>query len=454
MTELSRWIVNYCVNSVWQVPLFLLAATIATRGVRRMGCGAQHAVWVAALALATIMPGWSASAGSMTVRSAYSGHTNSVVLLTDTAGQSAGSMSHHAAIELNPVLYRALFFAYMGLFVGLSIRLLWRVQRTRRLAERTKPIVIPQEFESVWQRCRSAFSIGPIDVVSSRDVAGPVTLGFRRVMLVVPPDFFTQWEGEDVAAALGHECAHVRRNDFARNLAYEAMALPIAWHPATWILKGRIAESRELICDEMAADYVAGSADYARSLLRIAGTAYAHPSAATANAVGMFDANILEKRIMNLMEKKQPLSRGMRYGLLLLLAVTVGVACVAANALTATVAQASSDVQKPVAQVEGSKNKVYQVGGEVTAPNLISGADPEYPPEALKARKKIIGTCVLSMVVDETGQPQQVKVTKSLAPAFDKNAVEAVKKWRFTPATLKGHSVPVSISVEVAYKLY
>jgi len=454
MTELSRWIVNYCVNSVWQVPLFLCAALVAARGVRRMGCRAQHAVWVAALALATIMPGWSASAGLTTVQSAYSGHTNSVVLLTDAAGQSTGSMSHHAAIQLNPVLYRALFLAYMGLFVGLSIRLLWRVQRTRLLAERTKPIVIPPDFEGVWQRCRSAFSIGAIDVVSSRDVAGPVTLGFRRVMLVMPPDFFTQWNREDIAAAMAHECAHVRRSDFARNLACEAMALPIAWHPATWMLKGRIAESRELICDEMAADYVAGSADYARSLLRIAGTAYARPSAATTNAVGMFDANILEKRIMNLMEKKQQLNRGAKYGLLVTLAVAVILVCLGANALTATVVQASSDVRIQPAQVEGSKNKVYKVGGEVTAPKLISGADPEYPPEARKAKKKISGKCVLNMVVDETGQPQQVKVTKSLAPAFDKNAVEAVKKWRFAPATLKGHSVPVAISVEVNYMLY
>src|ERR1700692_1538131 len=99
---------------------------------------------------------------------------------------------------------------------------------------------------------------------------GPVTVGMWRPALLGAPGVLEQMPAGDLEAVLAHECAHVLRRDFAKNLAYEAIALALAWHPAVRWTRAQVAESREMVCDAMAADAVAGRERYARSLLRVA----------------------------------------------------------------------------------------------------------------------------------------------------------------------------------------
>ena len=71
-------------------------------------------------------------------------------------------------------------------------------------------------------------------------------------------------------AALAHECAHLARRDFAKHLIYEYASAAVAYHPAVWMMRRRIAATRELVCDEMAAGVVGNRPEYAASLLRLA----------------------------------------------------------------------------------------------------------------------------------------------------------------------------------------
>jgi hypothetical protein len=59
----------------------------------------------------------------------------------------------------------------------------------------------------------------------------------------------------------------------------------------------------------------------------------------------------------------------------------------------------------------------YHVGNGVTAPRLVYSVDPEFTDKA--RRKKLSGTCVVSMLVDVTGTPQDVQVWKSIASTVD-----------------------------------
>jgi len=47
-----------------------------------------------------------------------------------------------------------------------------------------------------------------------------------------------------------------------------------------------------------------------------------------------------------------------------------------------------------------------------------------------------------------------VKVVKSLEPSLDANAIEAVKSWKFAPATKDGRPVAVAMRLEIDYKLW
>jgi protein TonB len=95
---------------------------------------------------------------------------------------------------------------------------------------------------------------------------------------------------------------------------------------------------------------------------------------------------------------------------------------------------------------------LYRVGGGVAAPQLIFAPDPEFSDEARRA--KFQGVCVVSVVVDVQGNPQQVQVVRHLGMGLDQKAVDAVKQYRFKPATLQGKPVPVEVNIEVTFRIY
>jgi protein TonB len=95
---------------------------------------------------------------------------------------------------------------------------------------------------------------------------------------------------------------------------------------------------------------------------------------------------------------------------------------------------------------------VYKVGGGISAPQPVSTPDPEYTEEARNAKTQ--GTCVLWLIVDEQGNPRDIRVVRGLGFGLDARAIAAVKQWRFQPAMKDGRPVNVQISVEVGFRLY
>ncbi len=93
----------------------------------------------------------------------------------------------------------------------------------------------------------------------------------------------------------------------------------------------------------------------------------------------------------------------------------------------------------------------YKIGGGVSAPSVLYKVEPEYSEEARKA--KFQGTVVLFVVVDEKGNPKEVKVLRALGLGLDQKAIEAVEKWKFRPGTKDGHPVPVQATIEVNFRL-
>jgi hypothetical protein len=80
----------------------------------------------------------------------------------------------------------------------------------------------------------------------------------------------------------------------------------------TWFIKSQIAQTREMVCDRMAAEQLPDRRAYALSLLQLARKMPATLSVVS-HAMGMFDAKILEKRIMTLITSMPQLSRIQRY---------------------------------------------------------------------------------------------------------------------------------------------
>jgi len=69
--------------------------------------------------------------------------------------------------------------------------------------------------------------------------------------------------------------------------------------------------------------------------------------------------------------------------------------------------------------------------------------------------RKVEGSVFLEVVVKADGTvDDKVRVTKSLDPDLDQQAIKAAKQWTFKPGTIDGKPVPVSVSLELTFSLH
>ncbi|MBV9771355.1 MAG: energy transducer TonB [Bryobacterales bacterium] len=99
----------------------------------------------------------------------------------------------------------------------------------------------------------------------------------------------------------------------------------------------------------------------------------------------------------------------------------------------------------------GMGGGAYRIGGGVSPPSILYKVEPEYSEEARKA--KFQGTVLLFVVVDEKGNPRDIKIIRPLGLGLDQKAVEAVEKWKFSPGKKDGKPVPVQAQIEVNFRL-
>jgi TonB family protein len=96
---------------------------------------------------------------------------------------------------------------------------------------------------------------------------------------------------------------------------------------------------------------------------------------------------------------------------------------------------------------------LYQIGGGVSAPVAVFTPEAEFSDEARRAKYQ--GVCLISVIVDAQGNPQDPRVIRALGMGLDEKALEAVRKYKFKPAMKDGRTpVPVRITIEVNFRLY
>jgi TonB family protein len=93
-----------------------------------------------------------------------------------------------------------------------------------------------------------------------------------------------------------------------------------------------------------------------------------------------------------------------------------------------------------------------KVGGGVSEPGLLYAPNPYYSKDSRGVKYE--GSCVLRLVVDTEGRPNDIRVVRPLGHDLDEKAIETVKQWKFRPAMKDGKPVAVQIMIEVHFRLY
>jgi protein TonB len=108
---------------------------------------------------------------------------------------------------------------------------------------------------------------------------------------------------------------------------------------------------------------------------------------------------------------------------------------------------------------------IYLVGGGVTPPKALSMPEPQF--SIIARKKKVSGIATVQLIVDAQGNPANVHIVKSIADtvgnnkkkqaaalSLDQAAVDAVKLYKFAPATVHGKPVPVYLNVQVNFEIF
>ncbi len=95
-----------------------------------------------------------------------------------------------------------------------------------------------------------------------------------------------------------------------------------------------------------------------------------------------------------------------------------------------------------------------RVGGDVTEPVTLFEPEAEFSDEARRAKYQ--GVCIVALIVDAQGNPQNPRVIRTLGMGLDEKAIEAVMKYKFKPAYDRAHkkTVAVMVNIEVNFRLY
>ena len=91
-----------------------------------------------------------------------------------------------------------------------------------------------------------------------------------------------------------------------------------------------------------------------------------------------------------------------------------------------------------------------RVGGAIKAPVKVVNVPPLYP--ELAQRTRVEDVVILETVIDESGNVTSVRVLRG-HPLLNQAALDAVQRWKFTPARLNDEAIPVVMTVTVQFKL-
>jgi beta-lactamase regulating signal transducer with metallopeptidase domain len=343
METISHLVLTFLMNALWQVLLILGIAGASARMVGDvLSARHQHLLWVTALMLSVVLPFWSLldtheSSSMSSLGELFGNMSGSGISLSASSQEDADWIRalfrrrHHPVLVPLPIT-SALVAGYLMFLFYRFVKLWrawWRTKAIRRLAYGR---VVPSVVEAVATRCQAALHLKEVKMLCSSQIASPIVVGVHCPVIILPESLFQETSTEVLASALGHEMTHIRRHDFLLNLAYELLYLPISFHPAAAVMRRRIQQTREVACDEMVAECIVEPTCYARSLVYLAGLVSTLDR--SSYTLGIFDAHILEERVMKLLNKNHRTSSPFMALVVCLIALCLGITTIVAATLS------------------------------------------------------------------------------------------------------------------------
>jgi TonB family protein len=133
--------------------------------------------------------------------------------------------------------------------------------------------------------------------------------------------------------------------------------------------------------------------------------------------------------------------------------LALALACALASSVaSAQEAEPARRTENPLVAAPKDQEEPKPATGQLTRPPaLLQFAEAVYPKEALEAG--ITGSVGLVVEIDDKGQVASAQVTEPAGHGFDESALEAVKRFQFSPAEIDGKPAAVRIAYRYQFTI-
>jgi TonB family protein len=91
----------------------------------------------------------------------------------------------------------------------------------------------------------------------------------------------------------------------------------------------------------------------------------------------------------------------------------------------------------------------YRRKDRLADPVPVQVIDPKYPQDLIKDH--VHGEVVLYAIIRKNGSVDSIQIVHELDPQLDRDAIDALQKWTFEPATRSGVPVDVEAVIHVPF---
>lgn len=334
MKLVSQLLLTFLLNASWQIALVAAFALLCDWLLRGTAARYRHWLWVAALLLSFALPALSCarlvkplviakwpqaqeSAAPIGFTSTYSPELDSIDpsaarnSMRPPPEGGSGTLPG-APIRVNRRVVEVLILIYALLLLYRAGKLFRAWQQTRTIIHSAYECAFQESVQSIIEKCQTAIGVNQVRFLCSTSVPVPITVGIVKHLIILPERLLREIDEEVLTSAIGHELVHVARRDYLVNLIYEFIYLPLSFHPAAALMRRRIKQTRELCCDESVTEKLLKPEIYARSLVRLIGSAPIARRLAANTTIGINESDILEVRIMSLLNSTKLTARRRR----------------------------------------------------------------------------------------------------------------------------------------------
>ena len=303
-------------DAALQATLLTGLALVATQVMARASAAMRHAILAAAvLAVAAsplamwVLPAWTpwprwSDPTSHTVvvgtasAAGVSDEETRAIAQPDASGPAAARLAGTLAVVW-----------VAGLLVGV-VRVARGVRQLQRVRASAVPCLDASLLKTVSDASTAVGLRRPPTVLLTEQAGLIATWGFRRGPVLVLPMLAAAWPAERVGAVARHECAHIRRRDWAMQMVAEMVRRVHWFNPLVAIACRRLRHASERACDDVVVESGIPARHYAAHLVAVARAI--RPARAWSLAMSAAHAPGLERRITAMLNPtldRRPLTR-------------------------------------------------------------------------------------------------------------------------------------------------